>query len=92
MRGRQRWFQIVGKVRVAATPWLNHSWHVPLYVSAAGLGTSLIDVGDEVLEIEFDFIADMLIVRTGRSGRREINSSHSRSAHSTASCLLRSMN
>ena len=35
----QRWTQIVGKVRLALTPWLNHGWHVPLYVTARGLGT-----------------------------------------------------
>ena len=44
-RGRTRcttlqlWTQIVGKVRLALTPWLNHSWHVTLYVPARGLGT-----------------------------------------------------
>jgi len=38
------WTQVVGKVRLAATPWLNHSWHVPLYVTARGLCTSPIRV------------------------------------------------
>jgi hypothetical protein len=38
----QLWTQVVGKVRLVKTPWLNHSWHVPLYVSARGLTTSLI--------------------------------------------------
>ena len=68
----QLWTQIVGKVRVAATPWLNHSWHVALYVTAAGLGTSAIHVGGEVLEIEFDLVAGALVIRTGRGGRREL--------------------
>ena len=36
----QLWTQIVGKVRLSLTPWLNHSWQVPLYVSARGLATS----------------------------------------------------
>lgn len=36
------WTQIIGKIRLSQTPWTNHSWHVPLYVTARGLGTSLI--------------------------------------------------
>ena len=34
-----RWTQVVGKVRLALTPWTNHSWHVPLYVMPRGLTT-----------------------------------------------------
>jgi hypothetical protein len=49
------WTQIVGKVRLALTPWLNHSWHVPLYVTTRGLGTSPIPYGSRSFEIEFDF-------------------------------------
>ena len=52
----QLWTQIVGKVRLALTPWLNHSWQVPLYVTARGLGTSAMPIGRDILEIEFDFI------------------------------------
>jgi hypothetical protein len=62
----QLWTQIVGKVRLKLTPWLNHGWHVPLYVTARGLGTSPIPVGGEILEIEFDFIAHRLVARTSR--------------------------
>jgi hypothetical protein len=60
------WTQIVGKVRTALTPWLNHSWHVPFYVTARGIGTSPIPIGAEILEIDFDFIAHRLTVRTSR--------------------------
>jgi hypothetical protein len=60
------WSQIVGKVRLTLTPWLNHSWHVPLYVTARGLGTSPIPIGDEILEIDFDFIGHRLTARTSR--------------------------
>lgn len=49
------WTQIVGKVRLALTPWLNHSWHVPLYVTARGLATSPIEHGTRSFEILFDF-------------------------------------
>jgi len=62
----QLWTQIVGKVRLTLTPWLNHGWQVPLYVTARGLGTSPIPAGSEILEIEFDFISHRLIVRTSR--------------------------
>jgi Family of unknown function (DUF5996) len=60
----QLWSQIVGKVRLALTPWVNHAWQVPLYVTARGLGTSAIPIGYEILEIEFDFISHRLVVRT----------------------------
>ncbi|MGF9758712.1 DUF5996 family protein [Microvirga sp. 0TCS3.31] len=66
----QLWTQIVGKIRLALTPWLNHGWHVPLYVSARGLSTSPIPVGRDILEIEFDFIAHRLLVRTSRGDER----------------------
>ena len=56
--------QIIGKVRLALTPWLNHSWHVPLYVSARGLTTSAIPLGDRILEFEFDFLADRVTFMT----------------------------
>lgn len=52
--------QIVGKVRLALTPWLNHSWHVPLYLSSRGLTTSAIPVGDRILQIDFDLLGDAL--------------------------------
>ena len=64
----QLWAQVVGKVRLALTPWLNHSWHVPLYVNARGVGTSAIPAGAELFEIDFDFIAHRLEVRTSTGG------------------------
>jgi hypothetical protein len=62
--------QIVGKVRLALTPWLNHGWHVPLYVTARGLGTSPIALGDRLLEIDFDFLRGELVMTTS-DGLRE---------------------
>src|SRR3981081_3085300 len=50
------WTQVVGKIRTALTPWLNHSWHVVLYVSDRGLSTSAIPYETGVITIEFDFI------------------------------------
>ena len=50
------WFQIAGKIRLAKTPWTNHSWHVTLYVTSRGLTTSPIPHGSHTFEIRFDFI------------------------------------
>ena len=68
----QLWTQIVGKVRLALTPWLNHGWQVPLYVTSRGLGTSPIPAGREILEMEFDFIAHRLQVRTSLGAERTL--------------------
>ncbi len=56
------WTQIVGKVRLAQTPWVNHSWHVPLYVTSRGLTTSPIAHGTRTFEIAFDFVDHALVV------------------------------
>jgi len=63
------WTQIVGKVRLALTPWQPHSWHTTLYVTARGLSTSSITADRRIFDIEFDFIAHVLNVRVsdGRS-------------------------
>jgi hypothetical protein len=66
------WTQIVGKIRLTLTPWLNHSWQTPLYVTARGLGTSPIPIGTEIVEIEFDFVGHRLNVRTSRGGERAL--------------------
>ena len=66
------WTQIVGKIRLSLTPWLNHSWQTPLYVTARGLGTSPIPIGAEIFEIEFDFVAHRLNVRTSRGAERSL--------------------
>ncbi len=66
----QLWTQIVGKTRLALTPWLNHSWQVPLYVTSRGLGTLPIPAGREIFEMEFDFIAQRLGIRTSQGAER----------------------
>ena len=58
------WTQIVGKVRLALSPRINHWWEVPLYVNARGLTTSAIPYGDGIFEIQFDFIDHTLIIQT----------------------------
>jgi hypothetical protein len=62
------WSQIVGKVRLMMTPWLNHSWHVPLYVSARGLTTGLIAHTACSIEMECDLLADVLVIRDTHGG------------------------
>lgn len=62
------WTQIVGKIRLAQSPWLNHSWHVTLYVTARGLTTSPIPFGVRVFQIDFDFIDHRLTVETSDGG------------------------
>jgi hypothetical protein len=56
------WAQIVGKVRLALSPWINHSWHATLYVTGRGLTTSPIPHGARSFEIEFDFVDHLLLV------------------------------
>ena len=67
------WTQIVGKIRLSQTPWTNHSWHVPLYVTARGLGTSLIPYGARAFEMNFDFLEHQLSIETTDGARRRIN-------------------
>jgi len=66
------WTQIIGKVRLSLTPWVNHSWQVPLYVTARGLGTSPVPFAGEVFEAEFDFIGHRLCVHTSRGDERAL--------------------
>src|SRR5262245_13408596 len=66
------WTQVVGKVRLVQTPWVNHSWHVPLYVTARGLTTSPIPHGGRTLEIEFDLHAQRLVMRAADGAERVI--------------------
>jgi hypothetical protein len=51
-----RWTQVVGKIRMCLAPWQNHSWSVPLYVTASGLGTSLVPYGGAGVELDFDLL------------------------------------
>jgi uncharacterized protein DUF5996 len=58
------WTQIVGKIRFERAPWLNHSWHVALYVTTRGLTTSPIPDGTRTFQIDFDFIDHALRIST----------------------------
>ena len=58
------WTQIVGKIRLALSPWVNHSWHVTLYLTARGLTTSPIPFGERIFQIDFDFVEHLLRIET----------------------------
>ena len=66
------WTQVVGKVAVARSPWLNHSWHLTLRVSARGLMTPLIPAGAISVQLEFDFVDQALVVRCTDGGERRV--------------------
>ncbi|MFV0259088.1 MAG: DUF5996 family protein [Acidimicrobiales bacterium] len=66
------WTQIVGKIRLGYGPWLNHSWGVPLYVSARGLRTSIIPFDHGAVELEFDLVEHRLTIHTTAGGWRSI--------------------
>ena len=66
------WSQIVGKVRLALSPKVNHWWEVPLYVSAVGLTTSPIPYAGGVFEVQFDFIHHRLDIMTSHSATKTI--------------------
>src|SRR5258708_11492501 len=66
------WTQIVGKVRMALSPFLNHWWHVTLYVTPRGLTTSAIPYRCCTFEVTFDFIAPNLSIRTSERTTRAL--------------------
>ena len=58
------WTQIIGKIRLEKTPWINHSWHVTLYVSATGLTTGSIPFDGGIFQVDLDFISHQLHINT----------------------------
>lgn len=73
--GRETWqtlqlhAQMIGKVRLAHSPWVNHGWHTTLYLTARGFGTGLIPVDGEAFEIEIDLIRHAVALRTTEDER-----------------------
>src|ERR1041385_8349182 len=57
------WTQVVGKIRMALAPLVNHWWNVPLYVTARGLTTSAMPYRDRTFQIDFDFIDHRLLIQ-----------------------------
>lgn len=75
------WTQVVGKIRMAHAPMLNHWWQVPLYVSSRGLTTSSIPYGSRTFDIEFDFCNHRLVIRVGDGSSRMIDLGRMSVAH-----------
>lgn len=63
-----QWTQIVGKVRTAGMPWLNHSWHTTLYVTPRGLTTLSIPHQERTFQIDFDFVDHRLRIASSDGG------------------------
>jgi hypothetical protein len=66
------WTQVIGKIRLAQTPLINHWWNVPLYTTARGLSTSAMPYRERTFEIEFDFIEHNLIIKTSGGALHEL--------------------
>jgi hypothetical protein len=67
-----RWTQIIGKVRMASTPLVNHWWNVTFYVTARGLTTSAVPHGARTFEVTFDFIEHRLRIETSDGSSESI--------------------
>ena len=68
----QLWMQVVGKVRLALTPPINHTWNVTLYPTVRGVTTSPMAHGTRILQIDFDFVDHVLLLQTSDGGSRTI--------------------
>ncbi|MBB2148060.1 DUF5996 family protein [Pedobacter gandavensis] len=69
----QLWTQIVGKIKLAVLPWVNHSWHITLHVTATGLTTQSMRYKDLDFQIDFDFIAHLLKITTSSGEVRQFD-------------------
>jgi len=68
----QLWMQIVGKIRLALMPAINHTWGVTLYPTVRGFTTSPMPYGTRMLQIDFDFIEHVLVIETNGGARSVI--------------------
>lgn len=87
------WCQIVGKYRLARSPWLNHSWHATLYVDSRGFTTSLVPDLPGGIEIAFDLVSHELVgnATNGRTGRFALGPMSVARFHERFVALLRSL-
>ena len=67
------WTQIVGKIKLALAPWVNHSWHVTLHTTPSGLTTRGIPYNDTQFQIDFNFITHTLHITTSLAEARSFN-------------------
>ncbi|MGA9063475.1 MAG: DUF5996 family protein [Terracidiphilus sp.] len=68
----QLWMQVVGKIRLALTPPINHTWNVTLYPTVRGVTTSPMPYGNRTLQIDFDFLHHLLLLETSEPAYRTI--------------------
>ena len=68
----QLWMQIVGKIRLALVPAINHSWNVTLYPTVRGVSTAPMPYGTRMLQIDFDFLDHLLLIETSDGARGTI--------------------
>ena len=68
----QLWTQVIGKIRLAQAPLINHWWQVPLYVTARGITSSPVPYEGYSFQIDFDFVDHQLRIETSRGGRERI--------------------
>jgi hypothetical protein len=68
----QLWMQIVGKIRLALTPHINHTWNVTLYPTVRGVTTSPMFYGSLIVQIDFDFAEHLLVIQTSEGSRKTI--------------------
>lgn len=66
------WLQIVGKIRLVQSPWINHCWHVTLYVTGRGLSTSPIPYGTRTFQVDLDFVGHEAVVSTSDGGSARV--------------------
>lgn len=87
------WFQIIGKFRLAQTPWMNHSWQATYYINARGLTTSIVHAPTGSFEAIFDFVDHQLIVRTvdGRSASMRLEAMPVADFHARFTGLLKAL-
>jgi len=67
------WTQIVGKIKLATLPWINHSWHITLHITPQGLTTELMPYRDQSFQIDFDFIQHQLKISTSKGAIRRFS-------------------
>lgn len=67
------WTQIVGKIKLSVSPWINHSWHITLHLTPTGLSTLYIPYEDKDFQIDFDFINHKLKVITSEGEFRDFD-------------------
>src|SRR5690606_25314561 len=65
--------QIIGKIKLATLPWINHSWHVALHIVPTGLTTQMIPYEEKSFQIDFDFVEHQLKIVTNDGERKQFD-------------------